>query len=106
MAKNWLKTYWRAVCPETGKHGSEGGGWKSTLNGQLAGRLPYFFNHEPAAAEIVAQTFPNVAPYRDMLETFQRPQETGVAEAVLRLPDGAYHAYMLLSDMERSLIGS
>jgi hypothetical protein len=65
-----------------------------------------FFNHEPAAAEIVAQTFPNVAPYRDMLETFQRPQETGVAEAVLRLPDGAYHAYMLLSDMERSLIGS
>jgi hypothetical protein len=65
-----------------------------------------FFNHEPAAAEVVIQTFPNVAPYRDMLETFGRPQETGVAEAVLRLPDGAYHAYMLLSDMERALIGS
>lgn len=65
-----------------------------------------FFNHEPAAAEVVVQTFPNVGPYREMLETFQRPQETGVAEAVLRLPDGAYHAYMLLSDMERSLIGS
>jgi len=65
-----------------------------------------FFNHEPAAAELVVQTFPNVAPYRDMLETFGRPQDSGVAEAVLRLPDGAYHAYMLLSDMERALIGS
>ncbi|GIK42102.1 MAG: hypothetical protein BroJett011_59350 [Chloroflexota bacterium] len=65
-----------------------------------------FFNHEPAAAEVVTQTFPNVAPYRDMLETFQRPQDTGVAEAILRLPDGAYHTYMLLSDIERSLVGS
>lgn len=66
-----------------------------------------FFHHEPSAGDVVAETFPNVAPYRDMLETFPRPQETGLAEAVLRLPDGAYHAYMLLSDMERRvLIGS
>lgn len=65
-----------------------------------------FFHHESAAAEVVTETFPNVTPYRDMLETFSRPQETGLAEAVLRIPDGAYHAYMLLSDRERSLIGS
>jgi hypothetical protein len=66
-----------------------------------------FFHHESAAAEVVAETFPNVAPYRDMLETFPRPQETGLAEAVLRLPDGAYHTYMLLSDIERrELTGS
>ena len=33
--------------------------------------------------------------------------DTGLAEAVLRLPDGAYHTYMLLSDVERKvLIGS
>lgn len=66
-----------------------------------------FFHHEPSAANVVAETFPNVAPYRDMLETFPRPQETGLAEAVLRLPDGAYHSYMLLTDVERrALIGS
>ena len=45
-------------------------------------------------------------PYQNMLESFPRPQETGLAEAVLRIPDGAYHMYMLLSDIERSLIGS
>jgi hypothetical protein len=56
---------------------------------------------------VVADVFPNVAPYRDLLETIQRPQEAGVSEAVLRIPDGAYHAYMLLSDVEKSaLIGS
>jgi hypothetical protein len=66
-----------------------------------------FFHHEPSAAALVAGTFPNVAPYKDLLETIQRPQETGVAEAVLRIPDGAYHTYMLLSEVERSvLIGS
>jgi hypothetical protein len=66
-----------------------------------------FFHHESAAAEVVSGTFPNVAPYQDMIETFPRPQETGLAEAVLRLPDGAYHAYMLLSDVERKvLLGS
>jgi hypothetical protein len=66
-----------------------------------------FFHHEPSAAALVAETFPNVAPYQDLLETIQPPQETGVAEAVLRIPDGAYHIYMLLSDMERgALIGS
>lgn len=66
-----------------------------------------FFHHEPSAAALVAETFPNVAPYKDLLETIQQPQETGVAEAVLRIPDGAYHTYMLLSDVERgSLIGS
>ena len=66
-----------------------------------------FFHHEPSAAALVAETFPNVAPYKDLLETIQQPQETGVAEAVLRIPDGAYHTYMLLSDMEcGSLIGS
>jgi hypothetical protein len=66
-----------------------------------------FFHHESSAAAVVADVFPNVAPYRDLLETIQRPQEAGVSEAVLRIPDGAYHAYMLLSDVEKSaLIGS
>jgi hypothetical protein len=65
------------------------------------------FHHESSAAALVAETFPNVAPYRDLLETIQRPQDTGVAEAVLRIPDGAYHTYMLLSDVERAaLVGS
>ena len=55
----------------------------------------------------MAQTFPNVAPYQAALETFPRPQETSLAEAVLRIPDGAYHTYMLLSDIEKfSLLGS
>jgi type IV secretory pathway VirB4 component len=65
-----------------------------------------FFFHEASAAEVVAETFPNVEPYKNMLESFPRPQETGVAEAVLRIPDGAYHMYMILSDTERSLLGS
>jgi hypothetical protein len=66
-----------------------------------------FFHHEPSAARVVAGTFPNVASYGDMLETFPRPQETGLAEAILRIPDGAYHAYMLLTQPEqRYLIGS
>ncbi len=66
-----------------------------------------FFHHESSAAEVVSATFPNVSPYQDMLENFPRPQETGLAEAVLRLPDGAYHTYMLLSDVERkALLGS
>ena len=65
------------------------------------------FHHESSAAALVAETFPNVAPYRDLLETIQRPQDSGVAEAVLRIPDGAYHTYMLLSDVERAaLVGS
>lgn len=65
-----------------------------------------FFFHEASAAAVVAETFPNVEPYKNMLESFPRPQETGVAEAVLRIPDGAYHMYMILSDTERSLLGS
>jgi hypothetical protein len=48
-----------------------------------------FFNHESAAAEVVSATFPNVAPYQEMIETFQRPQETGLAEAVLNLVEAA-----------------
>lgn len=65
-----------------------------------------FFFHEPAAAQAVVNTFPNTTPYRELMESFRRPQETGVAEAVLRLPDGAYHTYMLLTPMERVLVGS
>jgi type IV secretory pathway VirB4 component len=83
-------------------------------NGDLSGHsiignsvFQLFFNHEPSAADVVVETFPNVMAYRDMLETFPRPQETGLSEAVLRLPDGVYHTYMLLSDRERNiLIGS
>ncbi|MCL4297948.1 MAG: hypothetical protein KJ077_19555 [Anaerolineae bacterium] len=66
-----------------------------------------FFHHEPSAADLVARTFPNVAPYREMLESFPRPQDTGVSEAILRLPDGgAYHLYMLLAGAEQGLVGS
>jgi hypothetical protein len=86
------------------------GGMSGDLSGHsIIGNSVFqiFFHHEPAAAEMVAQTFPNLAPYRDLLETIQRPQDTGVAEAVLRLPDGAYHCYMLLSEVEqRVLLGS
>jgi hypothetical protein len=86
------------------------GGNATDLSGQsIIGNSVFqlFFHHEPSAARVVADTFPNVASYRDMLETFPRPQETGLAEAVLRIPDGAYHAYMLLTQTEqRYLIGS
>ncbi len=39
-------TYWRAVCGESRKHGSEGGGWKRTGASprHLAGRLPYAYS--------------------------------------------------------------
>ena len=30
---NLINDYWRAVCGESRKHGSGGGGWKSTSNG-------------------------------------------------------------------------
>lgn len=84
-----------------------------TATGDLSGHsiignsvFQLFFFHEPAAAQAVVDTFPNTVPYRELMETFRRPQETGVAEAVLRLPDGAYHTYMLLAPMERTLVGS
>jgi type IV secretory pathway VirB4 component len=66
-----------------------------------------FFFHEPAAAAVVGQTFPNLGPYEATLQQFPRPQDTGVAEAVLRMPEGAYHTYMLLTPTEQQvLIGS
>lgn len=110
----WIKTFrtfgcgiWMAEQDLIRLTGGVGG---SDLSGHsIIGNSAFqlFFHHEPAAANMVAQTFPNVAPYRDLLETIQRPQDTGVAEAVLRLPDGAYHCYMLLSDIEqRVLLGS
>lgn len=110
----WIKTFrtfgcgiWMAEQDLVRLTGGEGGG---DLSGHsIIGNSVFqiFFHHESAAAEVVARTFPNVAPYKDLLETIQRPQETGVAEAVLRIPDGAYHCYMLLSDTEqRVLLGS
>jgi hypothetical protein len=85
------------------------GGARGDLSGHsIIGNSVFqlFFHHEPAAAEAVARTFPNLASYKEMLETFPRPQETGLAEAVLRLPDGAYRTYMLLAPAEQQLIGS
>ncbi len=32
--------YWRAVCVERRKHGSEGGGWKSARNGNSLAAYP------------------------------------------------------------------
>ena len=89
--------------------GGRGGAASGDLSGHsIVGNSVFqlFFHHESAAAKVVSETFPNMAPYQHMLESFPRPQETGLAEAVLRIPDGAYHMYMLLSDLERSLIGS
>lgn len=113
----WIKTFrtfgcgvWMAeqdLVRLTGA-GSEAG--SDDLSGHsIIGNATFqlFFHHEAAAAEVVARTFPNVAPYREAIETFPRPQETGVAQAILRIPDGAYHTYMLLSDHEaRGLLGS
>jgi hypothetical protein len=110
----WIKTFrtfgcgiWMAEQDLIRLVGGQGGGDLSghSIVGNSVFQL--FFYHESSAAEVVAKTFPNVAPYKDSLETFPRPQETGVAEAVLRIPDGAYHCYMLLSDFEqRGLLGS
>ncbi len=110
----WIKTFRTFGCgiwvAEQDLIRLTGGAASGDLSGHsIIGNSVFqlFFHHESAAAEVVAQTFPNVAPYRDMLETFPRPQDTGLAEAVLRLPDGAYHAYMLLTDIERrNLTGS
>jgi hypothetical protein len=110
----WIKTFrtfgcgvWVAEQDLIRLTGGAGGGDLSghSIIGNSVFQL--FFHHEAAAAEVVARTFPNVAPYREMIESFPRPQDTGLAEAALRLPDGAYHTYMLLSDVERNyLIGS
>ncbi len=109
----WIKTFRTFGCgiwvAEQDLIRLTGGSASGDLSGHsIIGNSVFqlFFHHESAAAEVVVETFPNVAPYRDLLETFPRPQESGLAEAILRIPDGAYHAYMLLSDRERSLIGS
>ncbi len=109
----WIKTFRTFGCgiwlAEQDLIRLTGGSASGDLSGHsIVGNSVFqlFFYHESAAADIVAETFPNVEPYRNMLESFPRPQETGLAEAVLRIPDGAYHMYMLLSDIEKSLIGS
>ncbi len=110
----WIKTFRTFGCgvwvAEQDLIRLTGGAASGDLSGHsIIGNSVFqlFFNHEPSAARVVGDTFPNVLPYGDMLETFPRPQDTGLAEAVLRLPDGAYHTYMLLSDVERKvLIGS
>ena len=110
----WIKTFrtfgcgiWLAEQDLIRLTGGVGGGDLSghSIVGNSVFQL--LFYHEPSAAAVVAETFPNVAPYRDLLETFPRPQESGLAEAILRLPDGAYHTYMLLAEIEQAaLLGS
>ena len=110
----WIKTFRTFGCgiwvAEQDLIRLTGGAASGDLSGHsIVGNSVFqlFFYHESSAAEVVSGTFPNVAPYQDMIETFPRPQESGLAEAVLRLPDGAYHTYMLLSDVERKvLLGS
>lgn len=109
----WIKTFRTFGCgiwlAEQDLIRLTGGAASGDLSGHsIVGNSVFqlFFYHESSAADVVAETFPNVTPYRNSLESFPRPQETGLAEAVLRIPDGAYHMYMLLSDIEKSLIGS
>lgn len=110
----WIKTFRTFGCgvwlAEQDLIRLTGGAASGDLSGHsIIGNSTFqlFFHHESAAADLVAQTFPNVGPYRSQLESFPRPQETGLAEAVLRIPDGAYHVYMLLAEAEqRTLIGS
>lgn len=109
----WMKTFRTFGCgvwvAEQDLIRLTGGGTGDLSGHSIVGNSVFqlFFHHAAAAAAVVSETFPNVAPYQDMIETFPRPQESGLAEAILRLPDGAYHTYMLLSDVERRwLIGS
>jgi type IV secretory pathway VirB4 component len=109
----WIKTFRTFGCgiwlAEQDLIRLTGGAAAGDLSGHsIVGNSVFqlFFYHESSAADVVSETFPNVEPYRNSLESFPRPQETGLAEAVLRIPDGAYHMYMLLSDIEKSLIGS
>jgi hypothetical protein len=109
----WIKTFRTFGCgiwlAEQDLIRLTGGAASGDLSGHsIVGNSVFelFFHHESAAARVVSETFPNMEPYQNMLESFPRPQETGLAEAVLRIPDGAYHMYMLLSDIERTLIGS
>jgi len=109
----WIKTFRTFGCgvwvAEQDLARLSGGMASGDLSGHsIIGNSTFqvFFRHESAAAGVVVDTFPNMAPYRDMLESFQPPQN-GPAEAILRIPDGAYHTYMLLSDWEKSaLVGS
>jgi|GEM_PF-2766281 len=109
----WIKTFRTFGCgiwlAEQDLIRLTGGAASGDLSGHsIVGNSVFqlFFHHESAAAKMVSETFPNMEPYQNMIEAFPRPQETGLAEAVLRIPDGAYHMYMLLSDVERTLIGS
>ncbi|MCB0154931.1 MAG: hypothetical protein KDF65_09040, partial [Anaerolineae bacterium] len=110
----WIKTFRTFGCgiwlAEQDLIRLTGGAASGDLSGHsIVGNSVFqlLFHHEPSAAAVVAETFPNVAPYRDLLETFPRPQESGLAEAILRLPDGAYHTYMLLAEGEQAaLLGS
>jgi hypothetical protein len=110
----WIKTFRTFGCgiwlAEQDLIRLTGGAGSGDLSGHsIVGNSVFqlLFHHEPSAAAVVAETFPNVAPYRDLLETFPRPQDSGLAEAILRLPDGAYHTYMLLAESEQAaLLGS
>ena len=110
----WIKTFRTFGCgvwlAEQDLVRLTGGATSGDLSGHsVIGNSVFqlMFFHEPAAAEVVSQTFPNIAPYQDSLETFPRPQDTGMAEAVLRIPDGAFHTYMVLTPSERqALLGS
>nr|HMQ54969.1 hypothetical protein [Anaerolineae bacterium] len=109
----WIKTFRTFGCgiwlAEQDLIRLTGGAASGDLSGHsIVGNSVFqlFFHHESAAARMVSETFPNMEPYQNMIESFPRPQETGLAEAVLRIPDGAYHMYMLLSDLERGLVGS
>lgn len=109
----WIKTFRTFGCgiwlAEQDLIRLTGGAASGDLSGHsIVGNSVFqlFFHHESAAAKMVSETFPNMEPYQNMIESFPRPQETGLAEAVLRIPDGAYHMYMLLSDIERTLVGS
>src|SRR5262245_61789935 len=58
--------HWRAVCGESRKHGSEGGGWKRTVLMQyLAGRLPYAHVLEGRRREVVPVPLPQLPPVVD-----------------------------------------
>ena len=110
----WIKTFRTFGCgvwlAEQDLIRLTGGAGSGDLSGHsVIGNSVFqlFFFHESAAAEVVSTTFPNLAPYQATLETFPRPQEAGLAEAVLRIPDGAYHTYMVLAPAEaQALLGS
>jgi len=92
----WIKTFRTFGCgvwvAEQDLVRLSGGAATGDLSGHsIIGNSVFelFFHHEPSAADLVARTFPNVAPYREMLESFPRRRTQGYPKLSCACPTAA-----------------